>query len=290
MTERPLLFLSPSVVHEERSKKRSAPLGLRLPGVDRQQARLGPRLAMLEKQFALRSVGLRTEATGLEPEEVIVLEIVGTVEDFSKAVRKVDGLEWLGELIKPEIEATEDFFEVHQKTGAPTDKVLSGRLFLVFSNKTAIKQILGLWARWQSGHSLPRGYAKWKDVFHRLDDIRIWGVEDRLSETGVLEEWQARGGFGGEVRCEIELWHRQNPDRMSAAVSRIEGLVNKLSGRVCTRCSLPEIAYHAIVAELPRDAIAKLLEHPDVAAEIGLFRSEDVQVCAARRSDLGDDA
>lgn len=190
MADRPLLILPQPEAHDERSKLGPAPSRLKFPKASRQQNRLGPRLAALEKQFASRSVGIRTEATGLEPEEVIVLEIVGTVEDFSKAVRKVDGLEWLGELIEPEIEATEDFFEANKETGIPTAKVLSGRLFLVFSNKTALQQILGLWTTWQSGQQLPHGYAKWKDVFKRLRDIRVWGVEDRISETGVLEDWQ----------------------------------------------------------------------------------------------------
>ena len=43
------------------------------------------------------------EASGVVPEEVIVLETVGSVDDFIVGVRHIDGLEWLGEIEEEDI-------------------------------------------------------------------------------------------------------------------------------------------------------------------------------------------
>ena len=86
---------------------------------------------------------------------------------------------------------------------------LSGRLFMVFANQAALDQMLSLWRSWQGGRSLARGLGPWATLFAQLRDVRRWGVQDRLHETGVLDDWRERVEHGEEtVPCELELWHR----------------------------------------------------------------------------------
>ena len=67
-------------------------------------------------------------AAGVDPEQVLVIETAGTVDDFSKAVKKIDGLEWLGEIEVENLPPDEDFFN----TESP-EKSLNGRLYLVLT-------------------------------------------------------------------------------------------------------------------------------------------------------------
>lgn len=142
MADRPLLVLPPPDVHDTRLKagggRRSS---WRLPGRTRQRQRLEHRLAALQEQFARRAIELRTAATGVEPEEVIVLEIAGEVADFARAVQRIEGLEWLAEIAGDEVDTDDDFYEVDKK-GQRKERPLSVRLFMVFSNQTALAQLL----------------------------------------------------------------------------------------------------------------------------------------------------
>lgn len=275
-TNYPLLILPASEDVGERSKGMAVPPKVHFPGMGRQQARLGDKLAALDKQLRDRTLQLQVSSMGAEPEEVIVLEIVGSADDFAKAVQRIEGLEWLGELIEEDLDPDEDFYEEGKK-GPKLDKLLTGRLFMVFSNKKALGEILRLWKVWQDGKELPYGYAKWRDVFMRLKDVRVWGVQDRVEETGVLDAWRNSLELGDEVRCEIEVWHRQDPDRMRAALKRIESFVCELEGEVRSRCSLGEIRYHAMVVRLPRASVERIVADPKVAHEVKLLISDDVQ-------------
>jgi Subtilase family len=277
MPERPLLVLSPPDVHDTRLKAGGGGgSSLRLPDRARQRDRLEHRLAALQEQFAKRAVELRTSPTGVEPEEVIVLEIAGEVADFARAVLRIEGLEWLAEIAGDEVDPDDDFFEV-DKRDQKKQRPLGGRLFMVFSNQTALAQILGLWKSWQEGQELPRGFAPWRQVFERLRDVRRWSAADRIAETGLLAEWRERLGLGGPVRCEIELWHRQSEARRQAARERIEALLAHVGGRVVMRCYVPEIAYDALVGEVSRPAVESLLADTGAAEDIELLRCEDIQ-------------
>src|SRR6266446_7848259 len=98
MPERPLLLLPAPGEPETRAKKTSGRGKPHVPGRTRQGERLAPRFAALQQVFDARRALMRTEAAGLAPEEVVVPETIGPVEDFIVAVRKIEGLEWLGEV------------------------------------------------------------------------------------------------------------------------------------------------------------------------------------------------
>jgi hypothetical protein len=206
---------------------------------------------------------------------VIVLETVGPVEDFVVAVRNIDGLEWLGEVEEEDIPPDDDFF-VADREGAPTDKPIRGRIFLVFTNQQALEQILSLWKSWKADQPLPWGLGKWGDVFAQLREVRPWGVRDRLIETGVLSDWLDRVEHEQEVvPCEIELWFRNDHHRRRIARERVGGIVAGLGGEVLQEATIEEIGYHAMLARLPIAAVKPLLE--EAGRDAALVQCEQIQ-------------
>lgn len=280
MPDRPLLILPTPGKPEVRRRKQGRGGPPHLPTRSRQAERLAPKFAALQRVLDSRGARLRTEAAGLTPEEVIVLETVGQVEDFIVAVRGIDGLEWLGELEQEDIPPDDDFF-VLDSHGAPrTDRAIRGRVFLVFTNHQALQQILSLWNIWQANRPLPLGLGKWGDVFAQLRNVRPWGVQDRLVETGVLDDWRERCGHDQEVvPCEIELWFRNNLGRRRMAHNRVAGLVAGLGGKILREATIEEIAYHAILAHLPIGEVRTLLG--DAGRDAALVQCEQIQFIRA---------
>ena len=216
------------------------------------------------------------EARDLVPEEVVVLETVGTVDEFIRAVEAVPGMEWLAEIEAEEIPPDDDFFALDKKGEERQGKTLRGRVFLVFTNQAALQQMVSLWERWQSDRKLPRGLGRWKTLFQQLHDVRYWGVRDRLQETGVLEDWRERVEHGQEViPCEIELWYRQSPEQRRTARSRVVDLVKDAAGRVIARADIEEIAYHALLVHLPVVQVRPLWESSE--SDVTLVQCEQIQ-------------
>src|ERR1700722_16464261 len=65
------------------------------PAIGRQRARIAPKFDTLAQAFAARRLTLQQVAPTENPELVLVLETIGAVDNFAKAVAKVPGLEWL---------------------------------------------------------------------------------------------------------------------------------------------------------------------------------------------------
>lgn len=266
MPERPLLILPPLRQPVERSKQSARPPRLHFPRTDRQGERLEPRFRALEDAFEARRTQVRLDPTGIVPEEVVVLETVGSVSDFITAVRNVVGLEWLAEASEEDLPPDEDFF--NQKYPS---RSLSRKLYILFSNIQAKDELLSLWHRRES---LPRGKRTWGRIFEQLHDIRPWGVKDRLEETGVLDDWRARVEHNEENICgEVELWFRQDAGKRGAAEARVVRLIQEAAGRVIRVSSIQDISYHAILAEFPIATVRRLL----AAEEIELVQCEQIQ-------------
>ena len=66
-----------------------------MPGHGAQVDRIGRQIEHLEEDFARYQASLTGALAGLEPEMVLVIEIVGRLDDFRQAV-EATGLEWLG--------------------------------------------------------------------------------------------------------------------------------------------------------------------------------------------------
>ena len=276
MPERPLLIL-PSPGEPVARRRRFGGGGkFHRPDLERQAERLTPRFALLQQALEARRARIQAQARDLVPEEVIVLETVGTVDNFIRAVEQVSGMEWLAEVEEEEIPPDDDFFALADDGGARPGKTLRGRLFMVFTNQAALQQMLSLWGEWQTKERLSHGLGKWAALFQQLRDVRRWGVQDRLQETGILDDWEERVEHGQEiVPCEIELWYRRNPAIRRAARDRVAMLVDDLGGRVVNEADIEEIAYHTLLARLPAVQIEPLLESLDY--EIELVQCEQIQ-------------
>ena len=87
MAERPLLILPAPGDPAARRKKTGRGGTPRLPSRERQGERLGPRFTAVQRAFDARRARLQADATNVSPEQVIVLETVGTVDDFVVAER-----------------------------------------------------------------------------------------------------------------------------------------------------------------------------------------------------------
>ncbi len=276
MPERPLLILPAPTEPARRGKKTGRGGRPHLPSRDRQAERLVPKFTILQQALDARRARLSTEASGMVPEEVIVLETVGSVDNFIVAVRNIEGLEWLGEIEEEDIPPDDDFFVPDREGAARPDKMLRGRLFLVLSNHQALEQMLSLWNSWQGGQALPWGLGKWADVFSQLRDVRPWGVRDRLHETGVLEDWKERVNHNAEViPCEIELWFRGDHRRRLAARNRVATIVQNLQGSIVNEALIEEIGYHALLAQLPIGSVRPLIE--EAGQDSSLIQCEQIQ-------------
>jgi len=276
MPDRPLIILPTPTEPPKKKRKGFPPQRPHLPSRERQTDRLTPRFTVLQEAMDARRARLRTESSGVIPEEVIVLETVGPVNDFIVAVRNVRGLEWLGEVEEEDIPPDDDFF-IADSEGAPkADKMLRGRLFLVMSNHQALQQMMSLWNSWKAGQQLPWGFGKWSELFSQLRDIRPWGVRDRLYETGVFDDWKERVEHNSElIPCEIELWFRTDHRRRRAARDRVVSIIQSLQGMVQNEALIEEIGYHALLAQLPIGSVSPLLE--EAGQESSLVQCEQIQ-------------
>jgi hypothetical protein len=272
MAERPLLLL-PDATTASRAKKHGSGGGPAKLGAGRQQQRLGPRLQELEKAFASKSVQLQSAASGVVPEDVLVLETAGAVEEFVKAVSKIEGFEFLAEYDERDIPPDEDFFT--DKKGSHVS--YTGRVYMVFTNQEAFKQLQRLWQVFQAGADFKRGLTRWRDVFALLRDIRPWGAKDRIEGTGVLADWEARVQQGDEnVHCEIELWFRMSEQKQQAASQAVRARVQQLGGTVLNESIVRGIHYHGLAVRLPIAAVQQVL-NAQTRAQVQLVQSEQIQ-------------
>ena len=262
MPDRPLLlFPTPEVA--DRSRRPSFPGHVHKPNYDRQKQRLSPIFARLQTAFNERRAEIQQTAAGADPEQMLVIETIGNVENFANAVKRIEGLEWMGEIATDEMAPDEDFYDESNQ-----DRQLIGRLYLVMSDQQALNEMLSLWRQYQQDQNMEfqRGLTKFRDIFLCLKDIRRWSVQDRVAETGVFEAWREDLEHNGNrpVRCEIELWFRGTETKRRNAREQIKALIDDLEGTVLNDCIINDIAYHALLAEIPANVAQQIIEHPDV--------------------------
>lgn len=260
MPERPLLIF-PRPETASRSTLGGGGGRVRRPTLQRQWDRLSPTFRQLQTAFEARRIEIQQSAAGVNPEQVLVIETVGSIENFANAVKRIDGLEWMGEIELDEITPDEEFYDE-----ARPDKDLSGRLYLVMSNQQALEQILALWQRYHSnpGMKFERGLTKFRDVFLHLKNIRRWDVQDRLIETGVIDAWMEDLEHDGDrvISFEAELWFRGKKEDQEASAGHVSDLVQQAGGNIISQSVIDAIAYHGLLAELPANAIRSIIDNP----------------------------
>ena len=263
MPEHPLL-LFPTPEISSKSKLGGGGGRLHLPTHHRQGERLAPKLSRLHEAVRSRNIEIQQAVTGIDPEQVLVMETIGSVENFANAVRRIDGFEWMGEFEIDEIGPDQDFFDEKHP-----EKELSGRLYMIMTNQRALDEMRSMWRRYTNQDDprlkLSGGLTKFRDVFLRLKDIRRWDVKDRLLETGVIDAWRKdlEHDSGRLLRFEVELWFRNSEGKRSQGSAIVSNLIQELGGHVLAESLHDGIAYHGILAELPAKAIQAIVENPN---------------------------
>jgi Subtilase family len=169
----------------------------------------------------------------------------GEIGNFANAIRKVPGLELIDE---EELEADE------------TDK--SPEAYLLVPDAVALQNILSLWKRWVAGREMEDGFTPWRDVFATLKEVRVWGPTDRVQEGDreILAEEIAYMNEGELLPIEIELIFRNSADLALAGEAAVIEAIDAAGGHLISRCRITDIAYHALLAELPVEALRAVTE------------------------------
>jgi hypothetical protein len=254
------------------------------PNADRQGLRLGPQFAALSDSLAAKRLLIMDSSSESDPEMVIVFDLAGSVEQFSRAVARIPGFEFLFEQEDEKALPDEDFYFLDK--GEPSTKLVPETLYGVMSNASAVSQMIDMFELWHRDRKVkfPHGLNSLKQVFELIRKVRRWGPEDRVRETGVLGEWAEEievRGVQSSTRVEIELWFRPEESRRAAAHLEVQKLIEGGGGSVISSAILPEILYHGILAELPYTLVQSVLVGGPSAIEL-LLTDRIMLVGAAR--------
>ena len=143
-----------------------------VPSPERQAQRLSPKFEALARAFESHRVDLHTEIAGAEPEQVLVLETIDAIEGFLSAVRRIEGLDFLGEFEEEDLPPDDDFYRENHP-----DRLLSGTVYLVMTNQRALAELVRLWDRYRTDPeaSFEYGLNRFRNLFRLLRDIRPGG-------------------------------------------------------------------------------------------------------------------
>lgn len=253
--QRPLLLFSRPTSSEREGLPPGRPR-VHIPQAQRQAERLTPKFGRLQSAFDAQRIQLQATAPTDDPELVVVLETVGSIENFIGAVQRTPGLEWLLEADEAGVEPDDDFYDQQDR-----EKVLQGRIYLLGSNRQALVEIISLWNRYKADQrvKLEHGLGKWKDVFKHLRDVRFWGIQDRIGPD-IREYWESRLALGEDViRFEVEAWCYSSSEKNSHTATELARYVGEIGGRVRISSVIPDIAYHGFLVEAPATGVRSLL-------------------------------
>lgn len=242
---------------------------LHVPGHARQAERLAPRFQSLQAAFETRRLELQASAHNSDPDLVVVFETVGAVNDFISSAERIPGLEWLAGMIEAQVEPDEDFYSTQDAS-----KGLSGKLFLMGSNRQALEEVVRLWELYRAAptNDLGKGLSAWKVLFLHLKEVRFWGPQDRLGDE-LRQAWRFRLEAGAaSLKFEIEAWCFSSAAKNTASSAEVRALVGELGGLVLDERQILDIAYHGFLVEVPAQGVQLLLD----GAPPPLLRSERV--------------
>ena len=263
MTNYPHLVFVPPAVRPRPISPVPRSERLHVPSVDRQIARLESQIADLERAFELERARFQSTAIGTSPEQVLVLEIAGSISDFARAVSQT-GIHWLAEWDIDDIEADDDFYNV-TRGGNVSDSAVARRIYLIMMSQLYVNTLTNLWNRWKkdpSGALLSQGFKRWRDVFGQLRAVRLWDVEDRIHETGLAEVWRENLLFADEpLKFEVEFWFHDQRRKRQEVVQQFVALLDREGGRlVGSDVVVQEIGYHGALAEVPPSVAEKFVD------------------------------
>jgi hypothetical protein len=236
---------------------------------------------------------LRDNPVGVLPDQVLVLETVGSVDDFVDAVRRIDGLEWLTEADLSDLEPDDDFRDDRDDHD---ERVLPGRLFLVMTDAGALTTLRLRFDEFQRNPDarFPGGLAPLRHVFEQLRTVRFWGPEDRLAEFGLFEDWRFRLDNSDQTALlpfEAELWFRSTPLSRQQAEVRFRAVVSSMGGEIFQSSVIPEISYHGVLGRIPANRVSELVGQDDsqlVMCEDAMFLRPVGQFAVPATDELAD--
>ena len=213
---------------------------------ERQTAAIGPKFTRLAEVLARgeNALELRADPAGLAPERLLVFEVRGSISAFAAAIQQIAGLELVDE---DELEGDEG--DEHPFA------------YLLVPDMAALRNLESLWRRWQAGQ-LVRGETTWANVFEHLRDLRPWGPNDRVHSSDRTFLATIVDGLDNRelVRVEIELVFRSNDAAARESDAEVSGDITALGGAIVSRSRLPDISYHALLADVPVWAVREIIE------------------------------
>lgn len=259
---------------------------LRKPSKGRQRDRFGPVFDRLQTvlSHAGEPIELRNDPSALAPERVIVFEIGDTVANFLKALRKIEGLEFMAEMdtdFAPDEDFAIKYGDGEKKGQDIPGKEVSGRYYLAMPDLEALRQLLSLWQRWQKDEPLGRGLTPFAHLFAQLHDLRPWGLQDRIPpETIAFWQEERERNPQRPIRTEIELWYRASGARRAESVGAVRIALEEAGGRVVHEATIENIAYHGLLVDIPTEYVQRLIELQAVrlalADEVMFLRPQSV--------------
>ncbi|AOH43638.1 hypothetical protein BEQ56_09230 [Anaerolineaceae bacterium oral taxon 439] len=257
MPKRPIiLFGQPNMA--SRAKRHGGPDKIQYPTHGRQIQRLAPKMTNLQNAV----LKLTQTSAAIEVEKTLVFDVIGDVESFYTAIKNFgDNIEWIFD-VSDEFETDEDFFTL-KSDGTRADDALSGKVYCVLSNVRAMEEILSLWKLYSQDEDVvfPHGKTGLKYIFKHLRDIRFWGYKERIEETNILEFWQEelQDPHADKVHCELELFFRKDEQKRIVAEAELKDKIRALGGEIISSSVIPDIAYHSILASIPRAAAEDII-------------------------------
>lgn len=270
--ERPLILFS-RYEKAEKARRYGGASSFHRPTHKQQVNRLTPQFSVLQSALEQGRITIQKSSGNVEPEYTLVLEVAGNPQDFDKAVRNLQnecgGVEWLFELVDNEGTNDADFFRMDKDGSIDNSKQMTFKYFCVLTNQQALSEILSLWNHFQKDpkYKFPTGMTGFRNVFQTLKDIHLWGVSERLEETGILEAWEydLQDPDLPMVNCEIELFYRKSEQKRKESLTQVKNIIESVGGKVITNSCISEIEYLAILASIPRQYAEIILKSRNVA-------------------------
>jgi hypothetical protein len=119
--------------------------------------------------------------------------------------------------------------------------------------------MLSMWKDWLRGTKPKHGLTAFRDVFDTLKNLRPWGPQDRVLEED-RQDIARQLDQTGAIRVEVELVFRFSNGVGQLAEETVSNFVAAAGGRVISRSRISNIAYHALLVDLPAAAAQGLLD------------------------------
>lgn len=231
------------------------------PTLAAQYGKFRTKFEKLEEQFA-KDISLSDSVEGLTPERILVIEIAGSISNFAKTLQKLPGFHNLQHFL------TDDYIETDTvyRDDKGKKKPVKREIYLSMSNHDGLKRLFSKWKSIAEQNKAEHGFTALRDALCQLQNIRFWSTEDRLKNTGLLEDWQDRRSYlretgeNASIPFEIELWYYSSAGKRAQTEKSIKKLIAESGGSISGRFAHEGIAYHGLRGELPISQVESVLK------------------------------